>query len=68
MAGVVINGVQYERCCQCGCSVPYDELEYATLAPHLTPKWPEYGHHRKLDLCSTCAGEEHTQPHDKEST
>jgi hypothetical protein len=64
MAGVVdSNNQQWEHCCQCGKYVKYEHLVYATLAPHLIPKWPEFGHHKKLDLCTTCAAQDtQTQP------
>jgi hypothetical protein len=55
MAGVLANGVQWERCNQCGCSVDIRELQYACVPMRLTPRWPEYGHHKPLDLCANCA-------------
>ena len=52
MSGVIIDGVQYEHCCQCGKFVKFSELFYAKVRSDLTPRWPQY---EMQDLCSNCA-------------
>lgn len=57
MSGV-IDGVQYEHCCQCGKFVKLSELLYAKVRSDLTPRWPQY---EMQDLCTECA-EPETDP------
>ena len=52
MSGVIIDGVQYEHCCQCGKFVELSELLYAKVRSDLTPRWPQY---ELQDLCTECA-------------
>ena len=52
MSGVIIDGVQYEHCCQCGKFVKLSELLYAKVRSDLTPRWPQY---EMQDLCTNCA-------------
>ena len=52
MSGVIMDGVQYEHCCQCGKFVKFSELVYAKVRSDLTPRWPQY---EMQDLCSNCA-------------
>ena len=58
MSGVIVDGVQYERCCQCGKFVKFSELVYAKVRSDLTPRWPQY---EMQDLCTECA-EPETDP------
>ena len=50
------NGVQFERCNQCGSWVKMSKLFYGPVNPKLTPKWPEFN---KLDLCGKCVDPSH---------
>lgn len=52
MSGVIVDGVQYEHCCQCGKFVKFSELLYAKVRSDLTPRWPQY---EMQDLCTNCA-------------
>lgn len=58
MSGVIMNGVQYEHCCQCGKFVALSKLLYAKVRSDLTPRWPQY---EMQDLCTECA-EPETDP------
>lgn len=58
MSGVIIDGVQYEHCCQCGKFVKLSELLYAKVRSDLTPRWPQC---EMQDLCTECA-EPETDP------
>lgn len=58
MSGVIMEGVQYEHCCQCGKFVALSELLYAKVRSDLTPRWPQY---EMQDLCTECA-EPETDP------
>lgn len=58
MSGVIMDGVQYEHCCQCGKFVALSKLLYAKVRSDLTPRWPQY---EMQDLCTECA-EPETDP------
>lgn len=58
MSGVIMDGVQYEHCCQCGRFIKLSELLYAKVRSDLTPRWPQY---EMQDLCTECA-EPETDP------
>lgn len=58
MSGVIMDGVQYEHCCQCGKFVAFSKLLYAKVRSDLTPRWPQY---EMQDLCTECA-EPETDP------
>ena len=51
MSGVIIDGVQYEHCCQCGKFVKFSELVFGEVRSDLTPRWPQY---EMQDLCTEC--------------
>lgn len=51
MSGVIMNGVQYEHCCQCGKYVKLSELVYGKVRSDLVRRWPQY---EMQDLCTEC--------------
>lgn len=60
MSGVIVDGVQYEHCCQCGKYVKLSELVFGEVRSDLVRRWPE-PEHDMLDLCTDCA-EPETDP------
>ncbi len=51
MSGVMIDGIQWERCNCCARWVKYADLRFDGVHPSIKNPWPDYP---GLDLCPDC--------------